>query len=306
MSITENKVKNWFLMQRQGLPLGIKVRMTFRRIRQWYEMHDGNVYVSFSGGADSTILLFLVRCLYPDVPAVFVDTGVEFPEIREFVRTVENVIWLKPKMTFKQVCEKYGYPVVSKEVSMAISRYCNTKNPIQKELRLHGGINPNNGKKQTVGVIPKQYHYLINAPFKCSEYCCYVLKKQPIRSFEKKTNLKPFIGIMADNSRTRKNEIIAHGCNSFDVTHPQSRPLAFWTKRDVLDMLNIMPHSSFYDMGYTDSGCMLCMFGLQEEMRKTGTNRFIKLAVTHSRLHRLALPAFGIDKVLDFCGIPYK
>ena len=36
------------------------------------------LFVSFSGGKDSTILLDLVRDLYPDVPAAYADTGAYF------------------------------------------------------------------------------------------------------------------------------------------------------------------------------------------------------------------------------------
>jgi len=73
--------------------------------------------VSFSGGNDSLCLTHLVRQVYPKCPLVFVDTGNEWPEIRRFVKSQENVIVLQPKMHFKEVIEKYGYPVVSKRVS---------------------------------------------------------------------------------------------------------------------------------------------------------------------------------------------
>ena len=111
------------LHQWQALPLSIKIRMTQERIRAWVnEYGEDGVYVSFSGGKDSTVLLDIVRnrCGYKDVPAVFVDTGLEYPEIREFVKTFENVTWLKPKLTFKQTIEKYGYPFISKEVSECV------------------------------------------------------------------------------------------------------------------------------------------------------------------------------------------
>ena len=128
------------LHQWQALPLSIKIRMTQERIRAWVnEYGEDGVYVSFSGGKDSTVLLDIVRnrCGYKDVPAVFVDTGLEYPEIREFVKTFENVIWLKPKLTFKQTIEKYGYPFISKEVSECVQgakRYLTSILKEQKSL----------------------------------------------------------------------------------------------------------------------------------------------------------------------------
>ena len=108
------------LRQMQALPLSIKIRMTEQRIREWVrEYGEDGVYVSFSGGKDSTVLLDIVRnrCGYTRIPAVFVDTGLEYPEIRDFVKTFDNVEWLKPELTFKEVIQKYGYPFISKEVS---------------------------------------------------------------------------------------------------------------------------------------------------------------------------------------------
>ena len=109
------------LQMLQVLPLEVKVRKTEERIKEWVEEYgiDG-VYVSFSGGKDSTVLLNIARRLFPEIKAVFVDTGLEYPEIREFVRGFDNVDWLKPKMNFKQVIEKYGYPFISKEVSECV------------------------------------------------------------------------------------------------------------------------------------------------------------------------------------------
>lgn len=115
--MSENKHEIWELHELQGLPLSAKVELTKARIKAWYEHWNGMIYVSFSGGKDSTVLLNIVRSEYPDVPAVFVDTGLEFPEIREFVKTWDNVTWLKPKKNFRKVIKEYGFPIISKEVS---------------------------------------------------------------------------------------------------------------------------------------------------------------------------------------------
>ena len=110
------------LKQFQAMPLEVKIAMTKVRIRDWVNYYgQEGVYVSFSGGKDSTVLLHMVREEYPDIPAVFVDTGLEYPEIRQFVKTFDNVTWVKPKLTFKQVIEKYGYPFISKEVAECVN-----------------------------------------------------------------------------------------------------------------------------------------------------------------------------------------
>ena len=114
------KMTNDQLRQLQALPLDIKIRKTEQRIREWYEHWEGGVYVSFSGGKDSTVLLDIVRRLYPDVPAVFSDTGLEYPEIKEFVKTFPNVTIVRPKHSFKEILTKYGYPIISKEVANTV------------------------------------------------------------------------------------------------------------------------------------------------------------------------------------------
>ena len=114
------KMTNDLLKQLHSLPLDIKIRKTELRIREWYEYWEGDVFVAFSGGKDSTVLLDIARRLYPDIEAVFSDTGLEYPEIKEFVKTFSNVTIVRPKHSFKQILTKYGYPIISKEVAGVI------------------------------------------------------------------------------------------------------------------------------------------------------------------------------------------
>lgn len=103
----------------QNLPLEAKIEKTKQRIREWYNYFNGQVYVSFSGGKDSTVLLHLVRSMYPDVVAVYSATP-DYPEIREFVNRQKNVITVNPTKSYVQILKEYGYPVISKEISEAI------------------------------------------------------------------------------------------------------------------------------------------------------------------------------------------
>lgn len=108
------------LKELQALPLYRKIGISIARIGEWYMRWDGKVYVSFSGGKDSTVLLHLARSFHPEIPAVFSNTGLEYPELQKFVRGFDNVTVLYPKMKFHEVLSKYGYPLIGKEVAEAI------------------------------------------------------------------------------------------------------------------------------------------------------------------------------------------
>ena len=108
------------LEEMRALPLERKIQISQARIIEWYNHYHGNVVVSFSGGKDSTVLLHLVRSIFPDVKAVFSNTGLEYPEIQKHVMSVENVDIVRPTMRFDEVISTYGYPLIGKEVAEAI------------------------------------------------------------------------------------------------------------------------------------------------------------------------------------------
>lgn len=180
------------LHQMQALPLDIKIRMTENRIRDWYNHYDGEVYCSFSGGKDSTVLLDIIRNTVGvyDVPAVFVDTGLEYPEIKAFVKSVGNVTIIRPNMTFRQVIEKYGYPVISKEVARCV-QYAKKAIAEGREenhgdyKKLCGLAIDKSGNKSRYNC--EKWRFLLNAPFNCSSVCCTVMKKNPMKQYEKES-----------------------------------------------------------------------------------------------------------------------
>ena len=108
------------LKELQALPLERKIQITQTRIIEWYQHYNGQVCVSFSGGKDSTVLLHIARQIYPNIHAVFSNTGLEYPEIQRFVKSFDNVDIVTPSMRFDDVITTYGYPLIGKEVAEAI------------------------------------------------------------------------------------------------------------------------------------------------------------------------------------------
>lgn len=303
------------LQQKQGLPLSIKLIMTQQRIREWVREYgiDG-VYVSFSGGKDSTVLLHIVRQMYPEIEAVFVNTGLEYPEIQKFVKTFENVTILRPKMRFDEVIKKYGYPLISKEQSAFIQEYRSTKSEKLKDIRI-------NGNRWGKGKISKRYLPLIDASFNVSDKCCDIMKKSPAKEYEKKTGKKPIVATMAHESFQRQSNWIMYGCNAFEKKRPTSQPMSFWTEQDVLQYIKAhdLPIASVYGSveyekdpeqlrwgeidaefaaldsdeqkkltttGCERTGCIFCAFGCHMEK---GKSRFERLKETHPRQYEYCI-----------------
>ncbi len=294
----------------RSLPLEVKVEHTKLYIYEWWAYWHGRVYVSFSGGKDSTVLLDIARQVNPDIPAMFVDTGLEYPEIREFVKTFDNVTWMKPKMNFKEVIKTYGYPVISKEQAQYIYTYRNTKSEKLRK-QLWEGVD---GKFK----ISERWKHLVDAPFKISSNCCNIMKKVPAKKYNRATNRKAIIGSMGSESYARERQLIRHkGCNAYDMKQPRSTPLGFWTEQDILQYIqqNNLPYASVYgwlvktrgnDLTFTGvdrTGCMFCMFGITRDGRP---NRFQRMADTHPEQYKYCMETLNIAKVLTYLGVDYK
>lgn len=326
------------LRQMQSLPLEAKILMTQRRIRDWVDYWNGDVYVSFSGGKDSTVLKHIVDGMYDDIPAVFVNTGLEYPEIQQFAREIKagkygcfnaDVEIIRPAMRFDEVIRKYGYPVASKRVAGYVETAKRNPNSMRaKWIR---------GEEKTKFVTAGKWTFLIDAPFNVSAKCCDIMKKQPIKQYSKRTGRKPIIGTMASESPNREQSWRQNGCNAFNAKNPTSQPLAFWTEQDVLhyikqfnvpycsvygeiqvkrvpkavyNQINMIDYLGCYEpedtletSGCTRTGCMFCMFGCHLEKEP---NRFQRMKTTHPKQYEYCMNRLGLKDVLDYIGVPYE
>jgi len=297
----------------QMWPLSRKIQVTQTRIVEWYHRFKGMVFVSVSGGKDSAILLDLARRCFPDIEAVYVNTGLDFPEVRKIAMDIPNVTVLQPGMRFDEVVREYGWCFPSKDVALTI--YYARKGSEWAMMRLKG-LNPDGSPSRYRQSHYMRWAHLVNAPFKISAKCCGIMKEKPLDRYGKDSGKRPMIGIMAVESERRKQAWLQTGCNNFDSKHPVSKPMSFWTNRDALQYIRDyqLPIASVYGdimedhkgrlftTGEQRTGCVFCPVGCHRDK----VNRFQRMAVSHPKLHDYCMSVLGLGAFLDFIGVEYR
>jgi len=152
-----------------------------------------------------------------------------------------------------------------------------------------------------------------DVPVAISHLCCHKTKKQPLHAYQSKNGFMPFLAMLAEESRVRKQAWVRHGCNAFDSKHPTSNPLSFWTEQDILryivdndieiasvygDIVAVDsfgneydPHGTLIDCklkctGCQRTGCIYCALTLHLEK---GMTRFQRLAITHPKQYEYCI-----------------
>lgn len=341
-----------------ALDLEDKVITSYEKLDEWYTAWGGQCYVSFSGGKDSTVLSYLAARYLSSFRAppwplnlVFVNTGLEYPEIQRFVneyaawlrkefpRITVELVRLHPKMNIRQVGQKYGYSIVSKEVANCVwlARKSGSRT---RMARLCGELLDKDGNPSAYNCA--NWRFLLDAPFLVSSECCRIMKKNTAHKYEAETKAKPIVATMAEEGRQRFQKWTATGCNAFEGKRPMGKPMSFWTEQDVLRFIveRQIPYASVYgdivasdgendyDATLTDcklhctgcqrTGCVFCGFGAHLEK---GENRFERMKHTHPKHYEFCIgggaydpvdglwkpteKGLGYARVLDYIGVRY-
>lgn len=155
---------------------------------QKYDL-EHNAYLSFSGGKDSTILHHLIDMALPNnkIPRVFIDTGIEYKLIREFVMKLaskdDRFVIIKPSVPVIPMLKEYGYPFKSKQHAhdLMIYQTGGMTTTVKKYLGVEQGNN--------IIKCPKKLQYQFTEDFKIkiSDNCCRKMKKEPAHRYEKES-----------------------------------------------------------------------------------------------------------------------
>ena len=165
---------------------------------------EENFYVSFSGGKDSTVVSYLLDMAIPGntIPRVFINTGIEYKKIVDFVRNKkakdDRFIEILPHKSIKETLEKEGYPFKSKYHSRCVNDYKAGK---QFGINYYEGTNIKNEWNCPAKL---KYQFETEMSFKISAKCCDRMKKDPFKEYIKKTGRGiAIIGLMREEGGQR-------------------------------------------------------------------------------------------------------
>lgn len=179
-----------------------------QKIQQIIRKYDeNNFYISYSGGQDSNVLSALIDLSLPDnnIPRVYVNTGIEYKAISDFVKAKaekdSRFIIITPAVPIKKMLDEKGYPFKSKFHSRVVDIY-SRKGISNRSVRNYLKQNPEVTTYYNESTCPKILLYQFDADseidFKISDKCCFELKEKPLHEYEKQAS-KPIsiIGIVA-------------------------------------------------------------------------------------------------------------
>lgn len=229
---------------------------------QKYDL-ENNAYLSFSGGKDSTILHHLLDMALPNnrIPRVFIDTGIEYTMIRDFVlglaKNDNRFVIIKPSKPIKQTLEKVGYPFKSKEHSLRVEQF--NKGTNAKFIKKYMWQTEYRGKYLCPKIL--LYQFEEQGKYNFSNKCCNEMKKKPAHQWAKENHKKMVITGMRNEEGGNRERL---GCLTDHNTkfHPLIKVDESWENWFVeTHQIQLCP-LYYPPFNFKRSGCKGCPYAL--------------------------------------------
>lgn len=328
---TDKKVADFRVKQKQPY----EFKRAYAEARAWEFVNECgkrglNYHVSV-GGLDSITLLFFLRSIGIDCPAISV-SALEDKSIIAVHRAI-GVESIRPLKQKTEIIREYGYPVLSKEIAGKISLLQNPseKNKTVRHAIITGETGEYGGfRKGTRMQLSQKWLQKFGgadaegaamgydaAPFKVSDRCCYYLKEKPCDDWAREHKSVPFLGLMASEGGRREKALMRNGCNYFGESTTRSCPFAIFSRQDLLQLaLDLrVPVPEIYGEIIRDAdgtlrttkaqrtGCSMCGFGIQLEKRP---HRFDQLYMRNPKEWHFWMHEMGWGDVLDYIGTEWR
>lgn len=226
---------------------------------------EENFYLSFSGGKDSTVVHHLLDMAVPEnkIPRVFINTGIEYNDIVQFVKELaesdERFVIIKPSQNIKEMLERVGYPFKSKEHSVMVHEW-QLGHRETKKMKTY--LSETGSRYE----CPKMLKYQFTDEFKMkiSPECCNELKKKPVKKWQKE-NKKPIniTGMQREEGGERTHiDCIMVKNGKMVKFHPLAKVSGEW--EDWLIKEHKIKLCKLYEEPYNfyRTGCKGCPFSL--------------------------------------------
>lgn len=309
-------VNDTSLIYKASLSYDLKMLDTEAKIHSVMKIHQGkNIRIAFSGGSDSSVMLYLFKTLGYQIPAVFYNTGMEYRATLDYINYMRSegfeIDEVFGKHRIPYALKNYGYPFISKNASELLHRlqrnnfkfkedgnktyeelivlYPNAKGALSWWANHNGptdkfNISRNRGLKE----------YLIEndgLPFKTSVKCCDFTKKDVMKDYSKEHDIDLVItGIRKAEGGRRATKIV--NCYLPEKYSPYAMyfPLFWWSdsdKKRFIEENNIKLSDCYEVYGMSRTGCVGCPFGrrLDEELEI--------LEKYEPKLHKVATTIFA-------------
>lgn len=243
-----------------------------QKIKQMYLDYDleNKSYISFSGGKDSVVLSKLFDIAIPDnqIPRVYINTGIDYRAIQDYVRVCGErdgrIKIIFPKQNIKTMLHEYGFPFKSKEHSQKVATFQNSG--MGKTVKNYLGMSE---KKSFLCPEKLKYNFTADFKLKVSDKCCHKLKKEPAEKWAEE-NKRPIAitGIRQDEGGLRQSVTSCAVFTDTDCTklkkfHPLL-PASDNFINEFIKTYNLKLCKLYYPpYNFKRTGCKGCPFALE-------------------------------------------